>query len=164
MRFRRQSNHDLLGAIHLYREKTGETAVEMKKIADFCLSELNWRMPPALSARDRLAKDLSRAAREEMRFDPVLKQKYRVNHPYPTEPDGAQTRLWDDIDKAPRDHMSLSVQLRRRQMLGDGLQLSFDLDHWNRVNPSEAPIEVVLDFTEDIAERKSAPDEQDHAG
>lgn len=103
-------------------------------------------MPPPLSAKDRLAKELSRAARAETRYDPVLKQSYRVNHPYPVEREGGQTRLWDDIDKAPRDHMWLSLQLRRRQMLGEGLQLSFDLDHWNRVNPTEAPIQIVFDL------------------
>jgi len=143
--------------IHLYREKTGETAVEMKRVADFALSELHWRMPPPLTPRDRLAKDLARAAREETRYDPVLKHRYRVNHQYPGERNGEPTRFWDDIDKAPRENMFLSLQLRRRQMLGDGFQLSLDLEHWNRINSDKEPIQVVFDFREDIEELKNGP-------
>ena len=49
--------------------------------------------------------------------------------------------------------------MRREQMVNDGLQLTLDADHWNRINPKEDPIRIPLDFTEDIEERKNAPDE-----
>lgn len=41
-------------------------------------------------------------------------------------------------------------------MVSDGLQLSFDADHWNSIHSGEKPIKIALDFTEDVNERKAA--------
>ena len=30
------------------------------------------------------------------------------------------------------------------------------MDHWNSVNPTEEPIVIPMDFTEDVEERKNA--------
>ena len=49
---------------------------------------------------------------------------------------------------------------RREQMVGDALQLTLDADHWNSVNPSEAPIQMPLDFGPDVEWRKNGPAEQ----
>jgi len=148
--------------IHLYRERTGETAVDMRKVAEFAMG-MGWSMPPPLSPLERLAKELSRAAREETRYDPTTRLPYRVNHAYPGLRDGAQTTLWTDIDRAPRGPMHMSLQLRRNQMIDDGYHLSLDAEHWNSIHPEDAPIEIQFDFTQDIDERKSA-DEDDAAG
>jgi len=43
-------------------------------------------------------------------------------------------------------------------MVGDGLQLTFDMDHWNAIHPDEEPIEIPLDFTDDIKWRKMGLD------
>lgn len=58
----------------------------------------------------------------------------------------------------------MSLIARREQMVGDGLQLTLDLDHWNTINPNDKPIVIPMDFTEDIEERKNAPDEEKKAG
>jgi hypothetical protein len=68
--------------------------------------------------------------------------------------------LWIDIDDAPRLSMLKCAVQRREQMVGDALQLSLDLDHWNSANPDEEPIQVPLDFTDDVEWRKNAPDEE----
>jgi len=67
--------------------------------------------------------------------------------------------FWVDIDEAPRKHMHKSLVNRREQMVGDGLQLTLDSDHWNSINPNEEPINLPIDFTDDIEWRKNAPDE-----
>lgn len=46
-------------------------------------------------------------------------------------------------------------------MIGDGVQLTLDADHWNNVNPADVPINIPMDFTDDVAERKLALDEPD---
>ena len=33
--------------------------------------------------------------------------------------------------------------------------------HWNNANPQDTPIEIELDFTDDIEWRKNAPDDDD---
>jgi hypothetical protein len=59
--------------------------------------------------------------------------------------------------------MFKSLQMRREQMVGDAVQLDLDAEHWNRVNPGEAPIQIALDFTLDVAWRKAAPDDGERA-
>ncbi len=69
--------------------------------------------------------------------------------------------VWIDIDEAPRPKILKSLINRREQMVGDGLQLTLDQDHWNNVNPKDEPINIPMDLTEDIEWRKNAPDEDD---
>ncbi|SNB83686.1 hypothetical protein SAMN06265338_1291 [Rhodoblastus acidophilus] len=59
--------------------------------------------------------------------------------------------------------MLKSAVTRREQMVGDGLQLTLDLMHWNSINPDKPPIELPMDLTFDIELRLSAPDEDDDA-
>jgi len=71
--------------------------------------------------------------------------------------------VWIDIDEAPRAKIFKSLMQRREQMIGDGLQLTLDSDHWNSVNPTEDPLVIPMDFEDDIKWRKNAPDEEDDA-
>ncbi len=59
--------------------------------------------------------------------------------------------------------MLKSLINRREQMVGDGLQLTLDADHWNSIHMDEEPISIPLDFTDDVAWRKNAPDENEKA-
>jgi hypothetical protein len=60
--------------------------------------------------------------------------------------------FWVDIDLAPRKHMAKSARDRREQVVGDMVQLTLDLNHWNRVNPDEVPIIAETDITPDVNE------------
>lgn len=87
---------------------------------------------------------------------------YRANHAYPRTVDNQQVFYWLDIDdpKTPRHKMLKSAVNRREQMVGDGLQLTLDLDHWNSIRPDLEPIKLDMDLTDDIEWRKNAPDEK----
>ncbi len=71
--------------------------------------------------------------------------------------------LWTDIDEAPRNIAQKAFVQRREQMIGDGLQLTFDVTHWNSVNQEDVPIEMPMDFTDDIQWRLNAPDDEEEA-
>ena len=43
-------------------------------------------------------------------------------------------------------------------MVDDGYQLTLDLEHWNRINPDQEPIELPMDLIPDIEWRKNTPD------
>jgi hypothetical protein len=75
---------------------------------------------------------------------------YRVNHAYKV----GQAMFWINIEEAPREPMRKSLIARREQMVDDGLQLTYDADHWNRINSEDEPIQIPLDFTDDIQWRK----------
>jgi len=141
--------------IRHYKDVTGKTEIDMKDVAKFAMGK-GWKMPEPVSALDRLAKEFSQAARDEIRHDQTTGKPYRANHVIIHKQGDEQFHLWIDIDEAPRKPMVKSLMMRREQMIGDGLQLSFDMDHWNNINPKEEPINIPMDFTEDIEERKNA--------
>lgn len=143
--------------IRYYKDQTGKTEVDMKEVAKFAVSK-GWKLPTPKSAEDRLAEEFTKAARDEIRYDLKTGKPYRANHAVPVVSGRVQYHLWIDIDEAPRKMMHKSLIMRREQMVGDGLQLTLDAFHWNSVNPSEEPIKIPLDFTEDVEERINAPE------
>jgi len=146
------------GIIRMYKEKTGIQEVDMFEVAKFAVKN-GWELPEPESPMERLAKEFSQAAREEIRYDKGTGRPYRANHAISYKQGNTQLHLWIDIDEAPRHSMHKSLIVRREQMVGDGLQLTLDVDHWNSIHPDEEPINIPMDFTEDILERKNAPAE-----
>ena len=57
--------------------------------------------------------------------------------------------------------MQKSLINRREQMVGDGLQLTLDKDHWNSIHKDEEPIVIPLDFSEDVEWRKNSSSDDD---
>lgn len=149
--------------IRVYRSETGEKEVDMHKVAAF-LKAKGWRLPMPPDPLEMLAKELSAAAREEIRYDKKTHRPYRANHAFRVVQGGQQMHLWLDIDDyAPRPKMIKSLVNRREQMVGDGLQLTLDQDHWNSIHPDEEPINLPMDLTVDIEWRKNAPGEDQKA-
>jgi hypothetical protein len=142
-----------------YKEVKHKTAVDMHDVAKFAISK-GWPVPAPIDPIERLAKEFSSAAREEIRHDKKTGKPYRANHALPEIRGGKQLTLWIDIDEAPRKPMLKCLVKRREQMVGDGLQLSLDADHWNSIHPDEEPINLPLDLTPDVDWRKNAPDDE----
>lgn len=143
--------------IREWMKETGNVEIDMHKVAEFAIQR-GWPLPKPVSALDILAKEFSKAAREETRKDVVTGRPYRVYHAYPKD-DSGQGMLWMDIDDAPRKNMMKSAKSRREQVVGDMVQLYLDLDHWNRHNSDEEPIVLHTDLSEDIDERLAGADE-----
>src|SRR5690606_9541784 len=102
---------ELQAFIRHYKQQTGETEVDMHKVAALAL-KMGMEPPKPVSPTDLLAKKFSKAAREEMRTDRSTGLPYRVNHPFSADGTG-QMMLWVDIDEAPRKHMVKSATHRR---------------------------------------------------
>ena len=147
----------------LYRQEKKTTTLDMNEVAKWML-ERGVEPPRPKSPVDLLAEQLSVAAREEHRRDPKTGWDYRANHAYkiPAK-DGKQLTLWVELESATRKQMHMSLTNRRDQMIGDGTQLKIDETIWNNKNPEEESINMVLDFTEDVAERLSSPQFTDKA-
>lgn len=140
--------------IRHYKDITGEREVDLKKVAEWMIA--NGHKPPTpKTASELLAVDLATAAREETRYDKNTGRPYRANHAFPT----SSGNLWFDIDEnPPRRKMHMSLMKRREQMVGDGLQLTLDADHWNTQNGGQEPIKIPLDFELDVAIRMNTPE------
>lgn len=142
--------------IRRYKDETGVHEVVMLEVAKWAVKH-GYPLPRPVNPIDRLAHDFSRAARDEIKHDEKTGLPYRANHAVSTMSGGQQLTFWIDIDEATRSTMLKSLIQRREQMVDDGFQLTLDADHWNNMNQSEEPIQIPLDFTEDIEERKNLP-------
>lgn len=153
-----KKSQEMQSIIKRYKQESGKTSVDMHEVALYAM-KMGWPMPKPKTALDRLAEQFSSAAREEVRRDAVTGKPYRANLAVTFWNGTQQTTLWHDIDEAPRSIAHRSFQQRREQMVGDAVQLTFDVMHWNRINEEAEPIVMEMDFKDDVLWRLNAPDE-----
>lgn len=110
---------------------------------------------PQIDPIDILAGQMARALREEYATD-ADGRRYRTNHAVRITKNGVQTTFWGIMGFAHRSHMERAFTQRRDQVIGDCLQLQIDVEAYNAMNPLEKPIQLVLDFTDDVAEKRAA--------
>lgn len=141
--------------IRLYREAKKNKPSSSAEIADWAIRNDLWRPHPK-DLRKLLAEEISRAMSEEFITDPQGR-RVRAKHVAKVEVNGKQQNLWVDIrDKNPSAGKLklISFQTRRQQIVGDCRQLKTDVDSFNENYnyTNEEPFQLILDFTDDIAE------------
>lgn len=134
-----------------YQEEVSEEPADLKVVGAWAIAKRLWH-PRPIDIQSRFARDMADALREEYRIDKAGR-RYRSKL---AVTDGRQGSLWGDIDTAPRKHVEKNVAQRRNQVVGDCFQLQNDVDHYNGNHPDEEQLRLVLDFTDDIAEKKIA--------
>ena len=151
--------------IRAFRDETGETEIDMRKVAEFAVIK-GWPLPRPSDPLDMLAKLFSEAARLEIRHDPGTGNPYRANHAVPKRTVSGQLSFaWVDIDdpKTTPLNMRASLVMRREQMVDDGLQLTFDMERWNSIRKEDEHIDLPMDLTFDIELRRAARDDDEEA-
>jgi len=108
------------------------------------------------------AKNFTQVMREEIRTSPSGK-RYRAMHAVKEKINGKQQALWADLDNpnTPIAHFEKSFAQRRQQIVGDCFQLKTDVDVCNEKRDSN--IQLILDFTDDVAEAEYLRDNKDDA-
>ena len=139
---------------HDYENARGHALCGTREAVEWAVAEGILELP-SLDPYDVLAGQMASALRDEIQTD-AKGRRYRVNHAVRISKDGAQYTFWGVMGFATHDHMEKAFALRREQIIGDCVQLRIDVDAYNDMRPQEhAPIQLVLDFTEDTAERLS---------
>jgi hypothetical protein len=137
-----------------YTEEVDSSPVSLDSVAAWAIEQGLYRPYPrdvVKLCREALAESL----RQEKRID-AKGRRYRAKHSVRTNIGGVQLSLWADIDNAPRSFMEKSFSQRRKAITDDCFQVKQDVDHFNDENPTELPIQIVLDFTDDVAEMEAA--------
>ena len=116
--------------------------------------ETNRTPLPEIDPYDTLANDLARALREEFATD-EQGRCYHKNHAVRVTKGGVQHTFWAIMGFAEREHMQMAFAQRREQIIGDCAQLKTDVDVYNDMNKNQPAIQLVLDFTDDVAEREA---------
>jgi hypothetical protein len=147
-------NKQMQKIVDEFRDDGQPWPASTRSIAAWAIATGRWELPASAAVR-RCAEDLATAMREEFMTD-SKGRRVRLLHPATTYRDGAQLVLWDDIRTAPRKHMQLSFQQRRQGIVGDCRQLKTDVDSYNDAHSVENPIQIVFNFTMDLAELEAA--------
>jgi len=133
-----------------YRAASQPWPATSHEIAVWAIAERKWH-PQHGAMIKKCAEELSDAMREEYVTDPQGR-RVRAKHVARYGEGAAQVPLWADIRTAPREHMEIAFQQRRQQILGDCKQLKTDVDSYNENYSATTPIQMIFDFTEDLAE------------
>lgn len=136
-----------------YFAETGDWRATAADVAAWAIQNGLWE-PPQQVAVKLCARDLSRAMREE-----YIKDGYgrpvRAKHAARLTVGPTQKTFWADIRNAPREHMSLAFQQRRKQIVGDCRQLKRDVDFYNQHHADQKPIQMLFNFEEDLEEHEA---------
>lgn len=108
---------------------------------------------PEVDPLAKLAEDMSTALREEYATDREGR-RYRVNHAVRVMRGGVQHTFWAMMADAPREHMQKAFIQRREQIVGDCVQLATDVEAYNAMRSEQEPIQMLLDFRDDVEERR----------
>lgn len=152
--------------IRYWMDETGETEIDMHKVAEFAM-RMGWEAPPPVSPVDRLAKQFKEAARQDIRHDRKTGHPYRGYHAVPKpSADGQLAFSYIDIDdpKTKPASFKKACVMRREQTVDDMFQLFLDQTHWNDTRPPEQQIEILpADLGFDIELRLASLDERPEA-
>ena len=145
-------SEELQRIINDYMADSAEETIDMRKVADWAIANDRWRPQQNYDPARICAKELSRAARQEVYEDPQGRE-VRKKHCYPIVDESGQYRwIWVDIATANPEQMHKSLATRRRSALGDVVQLATDLASYNENNRFGAQLEMSFNFDEDLAE------------
>lgn len=135
-----------------YIKEHGAAPVDLDLVFLWVKTRKRWAPPEQREVRI-FKEEMARAAREDYYTDPQGRE-VRKKHAVVIKEGEKQRSLWADIETAPPEHMRMSLQQRRRGILGDVTQLKTDLDSYNQnFNPTrDKPIQMTFNFDEDLAE------------
>ena len=134
-----------------YREEVREAPTALDDVYTWASNNGLWK-PREESIRAQFKEEMAQALREEYRTNSAGR-RYRAKHAVRHMFAGKQMSFWGDIDKDPRDYMEIAFQQKRRRVAGELHQLKIDVDHYNEAHPDEAPIQLSLNFEDDVLER-----------
>lgn len=146
---------------HEWEEEGNPLPVDAATVAKWAVETNRWHMKPEAVIK-KCAEDLSSALRQKYITD-ENGRRVRTLHAAKVNTGGKQLTLWANIDSAPRKHIEAAFAQRRRQIVGDCHQLANDVDYFNRSRSDERPIQLVLDFTDDVEELQLLEEDKSEA-
>ncbi len=156
-----KKSDEMLAYMRHYKREQGISELSMIELAN-AAAQQGWPVPAPVSGIERLAKQFSQWAREEVRYDKKTKRPYRANLAFTQKlGDGKQASFWVETDEATRGQMEAAVSKYREQMIGEAVMGTDTVEHWNRINPAEEPLQFSLDFRDETEWRRNIPVEEE---
>ena len=146
--------------VEKYRKAGQRWPATSRDIARWAFQKKLWA-PQEKNIVGQLARDISRAMREEYYTDPQGRRVRTKHAAWRVEDDLSdeeasrpqmQKMLWADIRSDDEDHIIAALQQRRMQIVGYCKQLKTDADSFNDNHKSGKKIQMVFNFEDDLAE------------
>ncbi len=152
----RTYNEQMQDLARKYEAAGEEWPTALKHISAWAINQKLWE-PQRMLLITKCAEDLGRALREEYITDPQGR-RVRAKHAARMDRDkGEQGVLWNDIRTASHEHLKVAFQQRRQGIVGDCHRLRVDVDSYNDNRNPDEPIQLSLDFTNDVLEMEAVP-------
>jgi len=145
-------NEQMQRLFRQYEQEHGRMAATTREACVWAVQEGLLELPK-IDPYDRLADDMARALREEYAVDRDGR-RYRVNHAFRANRSGVQLTMWARLGESAPEYVHRALIQRREQIVGDCFQLKVDVDVFNNIYKDREPLQLVLDFTDDVAERE----------
>jgi len=147
---------------HRYDSEREHKPSGTREVAEWAVEEGLLELPE-VDPYDVLAGQMAQALRDELGMD-AKGRRYRLNHAVRITKAGVQHTFWAMMGFASHDHMEKTFAQRREQIIGDCYHLKIDVDVYNDMNSGKKQeVQLVLDFTEDVAEREQLENPGDKA-
>jgi hypothetical protein len=118
---------------------------------------------PRMDPIAKLVSDMKDAVRSETSTDDQGRE-YRVNASVTfVGSDGVQDSLWGNVDSPATPHEFVVEHFAqcRKGILDDCAKLKTSVDHYTDAHPERPRYQLVLDFTDDVAEREAMRETED---
>jgi len=133
-----------------FRQEVSTDPADLKEVGAWAIAKGLWKPRPA-DITASFARDMAESLREEMRTD-ATGRRYRAKIAARITKGGLPLFVWGDIDDSPRSHVEKGIAQKRTAIVSDGYALRMDVDHYNWAHPTDEPIQLILDITEDVEE------------
>lgn len=148
-------NEILQDVVDEYRREHHVSSVNLREVAAWMMRARGWQPKPR-DAVVALTRELRAALREQYIEDPQGR-RVRQNHSQKLlreMKDGSleQYVLWHDIREATRPEMQAAFQQKRFGVALDCHRLKIDVDSYNENWNGSIPIQLELNFTDDVAD------------
>ncbi len=149
----RKKTDQMMDIYDLYLQAGGDEPIDLNKLADFAINNDHWSRTNLADLRRQLCKrEFAKAFREQYHIDPQGRH-VRTLHAIVKCDGDTQKTFWGDMRKVDEVYMTDAFQRRRSQIVGDCTQLKIDVDSWNDNNTVGGSYQLLLNFTDDVAER-----------
>lgn len=138
--------------MELFEQATGVREATARDIAQWAVANGAWTPEPA-DMIDLCAAELKEGWQEVVITDQEgRKIRSMVSVPGEKKANGEQQWLWKHIQDATYSQMEQYATIGRRRIAGEVSKLALQIEYFNGLHPNRPPIQVHLNFEDDVAE------------
>lgn len=143
----------MLAIYNDYLKEHRVKSATIQEIYPWAIKKGRWQPQPSAIKR-QFSLQMADALREHFIVDPQG-ERVRAKHAIVTRVNDDLFSEWFDMRNCDREKMETSVRQKRKGITGELIHVKKSVDSYNRNWNEGEPIQLILDFTSDIAEMEA---------